>query len=194
VHPKRFVANSGARPGDVIYLTKPLGVGLITTAIKQNKVSDDIAAEAVRVMGILNRAAAEAMQQVGVHAATDVTGFGLLGHLHEMAAASGVGARVRASAVPVMAGAKALVSAGAVAGGTARNLEWLQDKVRWGTDVDEATRVVLADAQTSGGLLIAVAPERAATLEGALRSRGVEWVIRIGEMTAHERTTISVGG
>lgn len=181
VHPARFVANAGARAGDAIYLTKPLGTGLITTAIKQDKVADDVAAEAVRVMSILNRAASEAMQQVGVHAATDVTGFGLLGHLHEMAAASAVSARVRAAAVPVIDGARALVSAGAVAGGTARNLEWLKDKVRWDAAIDEATQIVLADAQTSGGLLMAVPRERAGVLEDALRARGVEWIARVGE-------------
>jgi selenide,water dikinase len=182
VHPNRFVANAGARPGDALYLTKPLGIGLITTAIKQGKVADDVAAEAVRVMGILNRAASEAMQHVRVHAATDITGFGLLGHLHEMAAASGVAARVRASSVPVIDGARALVAAGTIAGGTARNLEWLQEKVQWDPAVDETTRVVLADAQTSGGLLIAVPETRAAALETALRARGVEWASRIGEI------------
>jgi selenide, water dikinase len=184
VHPSRFVSNAGAQPGDALYLTKPLGIGLITTAIKQGKVADDVAAEAVRVMGILNRQASEAMQEVGVHAATDVTGFGLLGHLYEMAAASGVSARVHAGAVPVIDGARALVAAGAIAGGTARNLEWITDKVRWAPGVDEATRVVLADAQTSGGLLIAVPASRTGALEAALHRRGVERAARIGEITA----------
>ena len=184
VHPSRFVANAGARPGDAIYLTKPLGVGLITTAIKQGKVSDEVAAEAVRVMGTLNRAASEAMQEVGVHAATDVTGFGLLGHLHEMLAASGVAALLHADAIPVIDGARALVAVGAIAGGTARNLEWLEDKVQWGPGVDDATRVVLADAQTSGGLLIAGPASRAGALERALRTRGVDQAARVGEVAA----------
>lgn len=192
VHPARFVANAGARPGDAIYLTKPLGIGVITTGIKQEKTPPDVADEAIRVMGILNRAASEAMTQVGVHAATDVTGYGLLGHLHEMAAASSVGARISTAAVPVIEGARHLAGAGAVAGGTARNLEWLKDKVRWATSIDEVKQILLADAQTSGGLLIAVAPGRAQALEGALRARGVETVARIGEFVHRDGVPIEV--
>lgn len=183
VHPKGFITNAGARPGDVLYLTKPLGIGVITTGIKQEKTPPAVAAEAVRVMGTLNRAASEAMIEIGVHAATDVSGFGLLGHLHETAAASGVGARIEASAVPVLDGARELAAGGAIAGGTNRNLEWLADEVRWAPEIGEVTRILLADAQTSGGLLIAVAPERAKALEAALRSRAVETVARIGECT-----------
>jgi selenide,water dikinase len=180
VHPTRFVPNAGARPGDAIYLTKPLGIGVITTGIKQEKTPPALADEAVRVMGTLNRAASEAMLRVGVHAATDVTGYGLLGHLHEMAAASGVAVHVSVAAVPIIDGARALAEQGAVAGGTARNLEWLADKVQWARGIDDITRILLADAQTSGGLLIAVAEERAGALEAVMRSRGVETVARIG--------------
>ncbi len=192
VHPLRFITNAGARPGDVIYLTKPLGIGVITTGIKQQKTPPDLAAEAVRVMGILNRAASEAMLQVGVHAATDVTGYGLLGHLHEMAAASGVAVRVSAAAVPLLDGARDLAGQGAIAGGTARNLEWLTDKVRWAPEIEEVTRLLLADAQTSGGLLIAVAPERADALEVALRARGVETVARIGSARSRDELPLHV--
>jgi len=180
VHPQQFVANAGARPGDVLYLTKPLGIGVITTGIKQDKTPPAVAAEAIRVMSTLNRAASEAMQDVGVHAATDVTGFGLLGHLYEMVKASGVGAQISARAVPVLDGASALAAGGAIAGGTARNLEWLADKVRWAPAIDETLRILLADAQTSGGLLIAVAPERAERLERALSGRGVATNARVG--------------
>jgi selenide,water dikinase len=182
VHPARFVTNAGARPGDVLVLTKPLGIGVVTTGIKQEKTPPHLADAAVRVMATLNRAASEAMLEVGVHAATDVTGFGLLGHLHEMADASGVAARVIAGAVPILEGARDLAAAGAVAGGTERNLEWLADKVRWAPAVDEVTRLLLADAQTSGGLLLAVPPGRAGRLEAALAARGVETVARIGEI------------
>lgn len=192
VHPARFVTNGGARPGDVIYLTKPLGIGAITTGIKQEKTPRDVADEAIRVMGILNRAASEAMLETGVNAATDITGYGLLGHLHEMVEASGVSARVLASAVPVLDGARTLAGTGAVAGGTARNLEWLHDKVHWEPGLDEVTQILLADAQTSGGLLIAVAPERADALERAMRSRGVETVARIGECVARHEAPITV--
>lgn len=192
VHPDRFVTNAGARPGDALYLTKPLGLGVITTGIKQAKTPPQVADEAVRVMGVLNRAASEAMTAVGVHAATDVTGYGLLGHLHEIVAASGVGAHVSASAVPMLDGARGLAGSGAVAGGTARNLEWLADKARWAPEIDEVTRILLADAQTSGGLLIAVAPERASALEAALRDRGVETVARIGGISARDGAPIDV--
>jgi selenide,water dikinase len=191
VHPGRFVTNGGARPGDLLYLTKPLGTGVITTGIKQEKTPPALADEVVRVMATLNRAASEAMMEVGVHAATDVTGYGLLGHLHEMATASGVGARVSAAAVPLIEGARVLAAAGAIAGGTARNLEWLADKVRW-AGVDEVTRLLLADAQTSGGLLLAVPPERAGALEAALRARGVATVARIGEVTAPAAPPLTV--
>jgi selenide,water dikinase len=192
VHPARFLTNAGAQPGDAIYLTKPLGIGVITTGIKQDKTPPGVAAEAVRLMGILNRAASEAMLEAGVHAATDVTGYGLLGHLHEMVGASGVGARISASVVPVIAGARKLAGSGAVAGGTARNLEWLQDKVHWDPAVDETTQILLADAQTSGGLLIAVAPDRAGDLERELRARNVEVIARIGEFTGNDSAALEV--
>jgi selenide,water dikinase len=192
VHPKKFISNAGARPGDVLYLTKPLGIGVITTGIKQEKTPPEVAAEAIKVMNTLNRAASEAMQEVGVHAATDITGFGLLGHLYEMATASGVGARISAAAVPVLDGARALAASGAIAGGTTRNLEWLADKVRWASQVDETARILLADAQTSGGLLIAVAPERTAALERALRAREVETIARIGEAIPREHILLDV--
>jgi selenide,water dikinase len=192
VHPARFVTNAGARPGDVLYLTKPLGVGVITTGIKQEKTPPEVAAEAIRVMNTLNRAASEAMLEAGVHASTDVTGFGLLGHLYEMTKASGVGAQISAWAVPVLVGAPALAAAGAVAGGTARNLEWLADKVQWDPAIDETTRILLADAQTSGGLLVAVAPEGAAHFAHALRSRGVEAVAKIGTITPRAGLALDV--
>lgn len=192
VHPGKFVTKAGARPGDALVLTKPLGVGVITTGVKQEKTPPEIAAEAVRVMSILNRAASEAMLEVGVHAATDITGFGLLGHLHEMVETNGVGARLWAGAVPLLPGARDLAAQGAVAGGTARNLEWLADKVAWAPAIDEVTRILLADAQTSGGLLMAAASDRADALEAALRRRGVETVAQIGEVVARDGPAIQV--
>lgn len=192
VHPAKFISTAGAWPGDALYLTKPIGIGVITTGIKQEKTGPATAAEAVRVMSLLNRAASEAMLEVGVSAATDITGFGLLGHLHEMMTASGVSARISAAAVPVIEGARDLAGQGAVAGGTARNLEWLADKVRWAPEVDETTRILLADAQTSGGLLIAVVPERAVALERALRARGVETIAKIGVLVSRDSVPIEV--
>jgi selenide, water dikinase len=165
VNPDRVVTNAGAHPGDALVLTKPLGSGVIATAIKKGAASDAVIQEAVAVMATLNRGAAEAMRAAGVTAATDVTGFGLLGHLHRMLAASGASARVDAAAVPLLAGARALAGAGHVPGGTGRNLADLAEHVRFAASVDESARTLLCDAQTSGGLLIAVAEE---ALEGLL--------------------------
>ncbi len=130
--------------------------------------------------------------EVGVHAATDITGVGLLGHLHEMVDAGGTGARLSAAAVPVLNGAADLARQGALAGGTARNLEWLADKVHWAPQIDEITRILLADAQTSGGLLIAAAPERAAALERALHAGGVETIARIGTIVPRRGAPIEI--
>jgi selenide,water dikinase len=183
VHPDRVVRNVGARPGDQLVLTKPLGIGVITTGIKQEKTSPAAAAEAIALMERLNRDAAEAMLEVGVHAATDVTGFGLLGHLYEMTSGSRVRAEVWARRVPVLEEARALVRRGAVAGGTARNCEYLTARVEFGS-LDEGERLLLCDAQTSGGLLIAVPPERADRLLDELRRRGVDAACDIGEVVA----------
>jgi len=193
VHPEKIVTKAGGRPGDLLLLTKPLGLGVITTGIKQGKTPPEAVAEAIRVMETLNRAASEAMVEVGVHACTDITGYGLLGHLHEVAIASGVAARIRAGAVPMLPQAHALARAGAIAGGTARNFEFLQDKVTYDGSLDEETRLLLADAQTSGGLLMAVSPDRVDTLDAALRQRGVATVARVGELLAGPAGRITVG-
>ena len=192
VHPQKIVTNAGGRPGDVLVLTKPLGLGVITTGIKQGRTPPALAEAAIRVMGTLNRAASEAMVEVGVHACTDITGFGLLGHLHQLAAASGVAARVRVSPIPFLPEAHTLARQGAIAGGTARNFEFLQDKVVYDEGIDEETRLLLADAQTSGGLLIAVPPDRAAALDAALRRRGVSPIAHVGELTAGPAGRITV--
>ncbi len=192
VHPQKIVTNAGGRPGDVLVLTKPLGIGVVTTGIKQGKTPPEVAQAAVRVMGTLNRAASEAMVEVGVHACTDITGFGLLGHLHELAEGSRVSARVNAAAIPLLPEAHTLARQGAIAGGTARNLEFLVDKVDYDESIDETTRLLLADAQTSGGLLIAVPPERADALEGVLQRRGVTPIARIGELVPGPAGRITV--
>ena len=192
VHPQKIVTNAGGRPGDLLVLTKPLGLGVITTGIKQGRTPPALAEAAIRVMGTLNRAASEAMVEVGVHACTDITGFGLLGHLHQLAAASGVAAYIRVSPIPFLPEAHALARQGAIAGGTARNFEFLQDKVSYDEGIDEETRLLLADAQTSGGLLIAVPPDRAAALDAALQRRGVSPVAHVGELTAGPAGRITV--
>jgi selenide,water dikinase len=185
VHPARVVTNTGARPGDRIFLTKPLGTGIITTAIKRGVAPAATVEAALASMATLNHAASEAMQEVGVHAATDVTGFGLLGHLGEMALGSGVAVRVQASAVPLLPDALALATQGIVPGGTIRNWESLAERVRWHGALAEPLQLTLCDAQTSGGMLIAVGADRAAQLAAALTARGA-LAAEIGEVTGYD--------
>ena len=170
-HPEKLVTNAAARVGDVLVLTKPIGSGVIATAIKKGAASAEVVRTAVEVMSTLNRGAAEAMVALGVRAATDVTGFGLLGHLHRMLLASGVAARVRAADVPLLPGARGLAEAGHVPGGTKRNLADVSGHVTFAAPVDESTRTLLGDAQTSGGLLIAVPTDRLSGLLDELRGR-----------------------
>lgn len=182
VKPGSQVANTGARPGDALVLTKPIGTGIITTAGKQQRVGDDTLNRAVQIMSELNRAASEAMMSVGVNACADITGFGLLGHLRLIAQGSRAAARVSASAIPVIDGVSALLAEGIAPGGTHRNLESIADLVHWHPDIDDQTRILLADAQTSGGLLIAVAPAKLDALLDALADAGVQTRAVIGEI------------
>ena len=190
--PERIVTNAQAQLGDVLVLTKPLGIGAITTGIKRGLAGVDVAAEAVATMTRLNRGASEAMLAAGVNAATDVTGFGLLGHLHKMLVASGVAADIGAQAVPVLDGARDLVEAGAVAGGTRRNMAFVDPWTTFDMGVREADKVLLADAQTSGGLLIACPAERLDDLRAGLAERG-EHGAGIGRVIQGRPGTIRVG-
>ncbi len=165
-------------------LTKPLGIGVIATASKNDQDTLGAMPEAIRLMTMLNRAACEAMLAVGVHAATDVTGFGLLGHLRNLCAASGVSARVRCADVPVLAAARRYVGEGMAPGGTHANWRFLADWVTWADDVTKDEQLLLADAQTSGGLLIAVAPDRAKALVAELVARGTPVAAVVGEIVA----------
>lgn len=183
IHPDRIVTNAAARPGDALVLTKPLGIGVITTAIKAQMADADITARAVTVMTTLNRAASETMLAVEAHAATDVTGFGLLGHLSEMVRGSAVGATVYARRVPLIDGTRALAERGLIPGGSRRNLAAVEPMVRFTPTLGEVDRLVLADAQTSGGLLIAVAPERRGELVERLLVAGTLAASVIGEIT-----------
>jgi selenide, water dikinase len=186
----RLVRNSTARPAGTLFLTKPLGVGMITTGIKRGEATAEQARAAVEVMATLNAAASEAMVEAGADAATDVTGFGLLGHLHEMLVASGAAAAVDADAVGILDGALALAQRGVIAGGTRRNREFVDPAVDWG-DLSEAERFVLADAQTSGGLLIATRDPDG--LADALDRRGVAHAV-IGTVVAGDPGRITVRG
>jgi selenide,water dikinase len=192
VHPDRIVTNAGAQAGDALVLTKPLGTGVLTTALKRDLVGAAELAPAVAAMTTLNAGAARAMLAVGVHAATDVTGFGLLGHLHTLLAASGRAAELRASAVPLLPGARAAAERGAIPGGTQRNVADVADAVQFAASVDPTTRLLLADAQTSGGLVIAVGPERLDALVAALsRERALAAAV-IGRVVAGPPGRITV--
>ena len=183
VHPERIVRNSTARAGDELYLTKALGTGILTTARRRDAIDDAGLQPAIDSMKELNRDAATAMLRAGASAATDVTGFGLLGHLHEMTSAAGVGARLRSSAFPLLPRARELAVACAP-GGTRRNLEIaFENGATFGSDLDEATRILACDAQTSGGLLVAISPERAGDFVRAAREAGVRVIAHIGTIT-----------
>ena len=191
VHPDRVVRNRGGRPGDQLVLTKPLGTGVITTAIKHQVAPEASATAAIDAMLRLNRGAADAMATVGVHAATDVTGFGLLGHLHYLARASGVAARINAAAVPFLPQSEMLVDAGEVPGGTRSNERFLASRVHWPSSLPAARRTLLCDAQTSGGLLMAIPAEQVAPLLAALERQGAGgW--QVGELIAGEPGLITV--
>jgi len=181
VNPTEMVTNAGAEPGDALILTKPLGIGIITTGIDQRLVDEAAISRAVEVMTALNAGAAEAMLKVGVHACTDVTGFGLLGHLREMTAASKTGAIVHFENVPVLPEAWPLIQAGVVPDGTHNNYRFLKDYVSWDSHLSLEERLVLCDAQTSGGLLIAVPREKKAALAEALTTLGVT-AAEVGQM------------
>jgi selenide,water dikinase len=187
-HPDRIVTLARARAGDVLVLTKPIGTGVLTTALKRDLATAAELVPAVKSMATLNAGAARAMLAAQAHAATDVTGFGLLGHLHNMLSASGVAAEVDASAVPLLPLAAQLAERGAIPGGTKRNREALSAHVSFGPAVAEAIRVLLCDAQTSGGLLIAVPPERADALMAALRREGTPAAARIGRIVTGSGT------
>jgi selenide,water dikinase len=184
VHPKRIASNAGGRPGDALVLTKPLGLGIVTTAAKQDRDASGAIAEAIGLMTTLNRGAAEAMMAVGIHACTDVTGFGLLGHLRNLAHASGCAAKVRLRDVPVLPAAWTYVREGVAPGGTHANWRFLNDWASYEDDVDKNAQLVLADAQTSGGLLIAVAPAKAEALCAELRARKTPCAAIVGELEA----------
>jgi len=184
VHPDKVVTNAGATPGDLLVLTKPLGTGIITTAAKFEECPPEVLEEAIRVMATLNRGAAEAMQEVGVHAATDVTGFGLLGHLHQMALASGVAFRIFAREVPLLPEVERLAQQGNTTRGGDLNREYLGEQLHCAEDVAPVKQQVLLDPQTSGGLVIAVPRERVDRLLEALQARHTPCAAVIGEVLA----------
>ena len=189
VHPREYWANVGGRAGDLLVLTKPIGTGIVTTAIKAGTAGEEASTAAIETMATLNRAAAEVGRKIGVRACTDITGFGLLGHLREML--SGVGARIRLSAVHILPGARELAEKGSIPGGTLRNKESLDRVVSYQGGVDEIDRLLLCDAQTSGGLLFAVEPSRFQALLSGLVGAGVP-AAAIGDLIAEPEGRIEV--
>jgi selenide,water dikinase len=192
IHPERVVQNTGAVVGDKLILTKPLGLGIINTAVKSNMVDGETATRAIAIMAALNKTASEVMMEVGVHAATDVTGFGLLGHGCEMISDTEVGMVIHSWAVPYLPQAKGFAEMGLLPGGLYRNRDFRAPMV----EVDEAVPRYLADIffdpQTSGGLLISVSADKAPELLSRLREKGVGEAAVIGEIVSQPKGKIIV--
>lgn len=193
VHPREIWTNRGAKPGDCLVLTKPLGTGIISTALKGEMAGKESVDEAVRWMVTLNNVAAEVAREIGVHACTDVTGFGLLGHLYEMMTPD-IGFEVIWPQVPLITGTRDYASWGLVPAGARRNLKYLQDVVEREKGISDIAMDILADPQTSGGLLLAVASEKAQGLVTALQERGVGAAQVIGHVTEEHPGKILVKG
>ncbi len=193
VHPDRIVSNAAAAVGDELVLTKPLGSGVITTAAKAGVADAGTLAGAVASMRQLNRAGGEAMAEAGVKCATDITGFGLIGHLLGMLRASGVAAEIRLGDIPLLPGVRELAERGVVPGGTRNNLDAFNSAVAWGAGVSDEDQLILCDAQTSGGLLIAAPPGSKQSVLDGLARRGVAGAA-IGRVVAASdaRNTIEV--
>ena len=194
VAPNRMLTNAAANPGDLLVLTKPLGTGIITTGIKRGKTSPALTRRAVKLMSTLNLVGADLAEKTLVRAAVDVTGFGLLGHLASMCRASGVGAEIQAGAVPAIANEVwELIDADCVPGGTHQNLKTAEAVCEW-NGVSEAQKLLLADAQTSGGLLLCVAPRRLDAVLKMLRRARTPSAAVIGKIVRSAKPRILVSG
>lgn len=191
VHPDKVRANAGAKPGDKLILTKPIGVGILTTSIKRSLLSEEEINRVTTVMATLNKTAAEVMEPFNVHACTDVTGFGLLGHASEMAKGSKTGITIFKEQVPVLPRVKELAEQGVIPGGTKNNFAHLEGDVTFPEQMDELDRLILCDAVTSGGLLISVSGDEADSLLAQLLDKGVEAAL-IGEVTDEQKGHIVV--
>jgi selenide,water dikinase len=192
IHPDKIVTNAGSRPGDVLVLTKPLGSGFLCTAIKKEALSEAEALRVMEVMATLNKDASEAMVEVGVHSATDVTGFGVLGHACGMADGAGVTLRIRARELPKIEGLDVARMKKYVCGGLKRNLSWGDSHIRWASGLSDEDKALVADPQTSGGLLIAVPADRLDRLLQALKVRGVATRAVIGEVVTRSNASLEV--
>lgn len=192
VHPQKFLTNAGARPGDLLILTKPLGTGILATALKANKLDEKVIIEITELMAALNKDAAEVMVDVGVHACTDITGFGLLGHSLEMAKASKVGLRIYTEKVPVIPAAITFASMGMVPAGSFANQKFCSHHLDIDPSIDPIILDIISDAQTSGGLLISVSEKQASFLIQKLQERKTPSAHIIGEVLKEPMGAIQV--
>lgn len=192
IHPTKVVLNSGAKRGDRLILTKPLGTGIISTALKNKVASDKAIAQIIKNMTTLNQKASEIMQEIGVTACTDITGFGLLGHASEMIEDAGIGLSINSAAVPVFPEVKELAEMGMIPGGLGRNREFRQNMVEIAKSVPDYLADTLFDPQTSGGLLISVPEPKAAVLVERMHKEGVAAATIIGEVIAEPKGKIIV--
>jgi selenide,water dikinase len=190
-HPQQIVHNHTARVGDALVLTKPLGTGILSTAIKRGLLSEAAIRHLTATMLQLNRAASEAMVAIGAHAATDITGFGLLGHAHEMASASGVTFKIQAQEVPLLPEVLAFAAQGCIPGGNRNNWEFVKAYVEIRNEIDPLLLNVLHDPQTAGGLLVSLAQDKVGEYVARLADQGVQ-ARQIGEVLPHEVATIVV--
>ena len=190
IHPERVFTRNGARPGDALYLSKKLGTGIVTTAAMMDMVAPRHLEAAIESMARLNRHPSHVVREVGAHALTDVTGFGLLGHAFEMAEASGVAFRIEAGRVPILGGALEYAAQGAISGGESRNRHCWQERISFQDDISDELNSVLFDPQTSGGLLIAASPEQGRELEQQF-SQSHFGLWRIGEVIEGQGIVVS---
>ncbi len=188
----KVVANQGSRVGDELILTKPLGSGIISTAIKNGAAGEELIEKVTTLMATLNLDAAVAMKEVTPHACTDITGFSLLGHLHEMTEASGVGAEIFLDRIPVLDEVWDLARRGFIPGGTRANQKFLADAIVWDPSISDSIRLILCDAQTSGGLLIAVDPGESDRLIETLKSKKTLAAHRIGRIIEDSSAKVRV--
>jgi selenide,water dikinase len=192
VHPDCLVTNSGAKTGDKLILTKPLGTGIISTALKAGKASNETAARITKYMAALNKKASELMQETGVHACTDITGFGFIGHVCQLAQHSHVGIKINSSSVPVFPEVEDLAKAGLCPGGLHRNREFYGNSVEFSKQMPDYVRDIFFDPQTSGGLLIMLAPEVAELLIKKLHKAGIQDAAIVGEVISKPKGRILI--
>lgn len=192
VHPEKFFRNVGAKPGDALVLTKPIGVGILTTGIKRGVVTPEQEKKVIETMAMLNKKAAEALEGFQIHAVTDVTGFGLLGHACEMAKGSNVSMTITYDDVPILDGTYNLAEQGVIPGGSKSNFAWLKDDVEFASSITESSQYILCDAITSGGLLVSLPKEEAKAYVQKLHEQNITAAQIIGEVNELNKKSLYI--